>query len=144
MEQKKEHQKLYAENIKYKDKLKQQQDHDQQVTEKEVYEKQHKRVKWYIRRLKKTKLKKYHYYSESETESEPEIYYNYGYDKSDGKTLPPKKKIKTGRRKLVEEENNDETEEEEEEHESKSENNNRKIRRHTKQNKHLPIKKHTT
>ena len=27
---KKEHQKLYAENIKYKDKLKQQQDHDQQ------------------------------------------------------------------------------------------------------------------
>ena len=30
MEQKKEHQKLYAENIKYKDKLKQQQDHDQQ------------------------------------------------------------------------------------------------------------------
>ena len=30
MEQKKEHQKLYAENIKYKDKLKQQQDNDQQ------------------------------------------------------------------------------------------------------------------
>ena len=109
------------------------------MTEKEVHEKQHKRVKWYIRRPKKAELKKYRYYSESERESEPEIYYNYN-DKSDRKKLPPKKKIKRGRHKLVEEENNDETEEEEEQYESKSENNNRKVRWRTKQNKQSPNK----
>ena len=60
---KKEYQKLYAENIKYRDKSKQQQEHDQQeyerqIREKEIYEKQRECDKQYIRRSKKPELKK--------------------------------------------------------------------------------------
>ena len=95
---KKEYQKLYAENIKYRDKSKQQQEHDQQeyerqIREKEIYEKQRECDKQYIRRSKKPELKKQRYFSESEIESESEAYCNFGYDESDRKTLPPKKKI---------------------------------------------------
>ena len=67
-----DYQKLYAENIKYRDKLKRQQEHDQQEYEQEMREKE---------------------IYESKIESEPEAYHNYSYDESDGKTLPPKKKI---------------------------------------------------
>ena len=60
---KKEYQKLYAENIKYRDKSKQQQEHDQQeyerqIREKEIYKKQRECDKQYIRRSKKPELKK--------------------------------------------------------------------------------------
>ena len=103
-ETKKEYQKLCAENIKYRDKLKRQQEHDQQeykrqMREKEMYEKQRERDKWYIRRSRKPEVKKYSCYSESE----PEAYYNYGHDESEGKPLPPKQKIKKDRRNLSEE-----------------------------------------
>ena len=62
------------------------------MREKEVFEKQRECDKRYIRRLKKPKVKKDRCYSESEIESEPEAYNNYGYDESERKTLPPKKK----------------------------------------------------
>ena len=70
------------------------------MREKEMYEKQHKPGNQYIRRTKRAEVKKYCCYSESEIESEPEAYYNYGYDESDGKPLPSKKKIKRDRRNL--------------------------------------------
>ena len=52
---------------------------------------------------KKTEVKKYSCYLESEIESKPEAHYNYGYDKSNGKSLSPKKKIKRDKRNLSEE-----------------------------------------
>ena len=116
-----------------------QQEYKRQMREKEIFEKQRERDKWYIRQPKKLEVKKYHYYSESKIESKPEAYHNYDYDESDGKTLPPKK-IKRGRRNLSEEENNAETEEEEEEAESKNKNDNRKIKKQTKQKRPPPNK----
>ena len=84
---------MCTKNIKYRDKLKGQQEHDQQ----EIYKKYRERDKRDIRCLKKTEVKKYRYYSESEIKSEPEAYNSYRYDESNGKTLPPKKKIKRDR-----------------------------------------------
>ena len=90
------------------------------MREKGIYKKQHKRDKRYFRRLEKPEVKKYRYDSESEIQRKPEVYHNYGYDENNGKTLPPKKKMKRGRCNLSEIENNGETEEEEEEDEYKS------------------------
>ena len=70
------------------------------MKEKEMYEKQSQCDKQYIRQPKKPEVKKYRYHSESEIENKPEAYYNYSYDKSDGKPLLPKKKIKRNRRNL--------------------------------------------
>ena len=70
------------------------------MKEKEIYEKQSQCDKQYIRQPKKPEVKKYRYHSESEIENKPEAYYNYSYDKSDGKPLLPKKKIKRNRRSL--------------------------------------------
>ena len=111
------------------------------MREKDVFEKQRECDKRYIRRLKKPKVKKNRCYSESEIESEPEAYHNYGYDESERKALPPKKKIKRDRCNLFDEENNTEREENEEEDESESENDNRKIKKQKKQNKPPPNKK---
>ena len=65
------------------------QEYEQQMRKKEMYQKQCKRAKWYV---KEPEVKEYCYYSESETQSEPEAYYNYGYGESDRKPLPPKNK----------------------------------------------------
>ena len=61
---KKEYQKLYGENIKYRENLKQQQEHDRrkynwQMRDKEMYEKQkqRKRDRQYIRRPKNQRWK---------------------------------------------------------------------------------------
>ena len=90
-----------------------------------MYEKQRQRDKQYIRHPKEPEVKKHRYHSEYEIESKPEAYYNNGYDKSDEKPLPPKKKIKRNRRNLSKEENNVKTEEEEDEDESESKTNNK-------------------
>ena len=64
------------------------------MREKEMYKKQREREKRYIRGPKKSEVKTHRYYSESEIDCEAEAYYKCGYDESDEKPLPSKKKIK--------------------------------------------------
>ena len=107
---------------------------------KKMYKKQRKREKRYIRGPKKSIVKIHRYYSESELDCEPEVYCKYGYDESDEKPLPFKKKIKRNRCNLSKDLSCDETEEEEEEDESESEIK-RKIKNKRKRINHLRIKK---
>ena len=111
------------------------------MREKEMYKKQREREKRYIRGPKKSEVKTHRYYSESEIDCEAEAYYKCGYDESDEKPLPSKKKIKRNRCNLSEDLSYDETEEEEEEDKSESVNGNRKIKNRRKRINHLRIKK---
>ena len=73
---KKEYQRLYAENIKYREKIKRQQQLDKNMRKKEsrMYETQKQRNIQFTRRPRETETKKSCYYSESE--SKPQDYYN--------------------------------------------------------------------
>ena len=88
---------MYAENIKYREKIKRQQQLDQEMREKDL-RMQENLKQWNIeftRQPRKPAMKKARYYSESETECEPEGDYNYAYNESDGKPL----KMKTNKKK---------------------------------------------
>ena len=112
---KKEYQKLYAENVKYREKIKHRQEFYQKIKEKKLYETRRRQFVKQPRRMetkpRRMGTKKTRYYLESE--SEPEDYYGYAFDETDGR--PPKKRTKTTDRHNSPEEESEETEEEEEE-----------------------------